>query len=207
VSTTVVVIVVLVVVIVALLVVGGVVALRRRRSDRLREEFGSEYEREIVSAPTRIAAEKELRERQKRHRTLDVRPLKPDERAGYSESWNQIQNEFVDSPGDAVREADRLVIAIMRKRGYPTDDFDQRAADVSVEHPDVVEHYRDAHLVAVAHERGDADTEDLRRAAISYRSLVRALLDDRTEEHDRTGSTDSPNGMPQRSTANERSEA
>ena len=86
-----------------------------------------------------------------------------------------------------MREADRLVIAIMRKRGYPTDDFDQRAADVSVDHPDVVEHYREAHQIAVAHERGDAGTEDLRQAAIAYRSLVVALLDDdRSEPTDRT---------------------
>ncbi len=139
-STTV--IIILIVIIVALVAVGGVFYVRQKRSERLREEFGPEYEREVASAPSRPEAEKELQARQKRHRTLDVRPLERDERAGYRESWERVQNEFVDSPGDAVREADRLVIAIMRKRGYPTDDFDQRAADVSVDHPDVVEHYR-----------------------------------------------------------------
>jgi hypothetical protein len=213
-STTV--IVVLIVIIVALVAVGGFLYLRHKRSERLREEFGSEYEREVAGAPSRAAAEKELHERQKRHRALDIRPLERDEREGYRESWKQVQNEFVDSPGDAVREADRLVIAIMRKRGYPTDDFDRRVADVSVDHPDVVEHYRVAHGVAVAHERGDAGTEDLRQAAIAYRSLVGALLDDRSEVSDRTESTNSTNGAdstngagqrPERSTTTDRSDA
>jgi hypothetical protein len=197
VSTTV--IVILIVIIVALVAVGGAFYLRQKRSERLREEFGPEYEREVASAPSRPEAEKELQARQKRHRALDVRPLERDERAGYRNSWERVQNEFVDSPGDAVREADRLVIAIMRKRGYPTDDFDQRAADVSVDHPDVVEHYRQAHRIAVAHERGEADTEDLRLAAIAYRSLVVALLDDdRSEPTDRTESTNSPDGAEKR---------
>ena len=206
-STTV--IVVLVVIIVALVAVGGFLYLRHKRSERLREEFGSEYEREVAGAPSRAAAEKELQERQKRHRALDIRPLERDEREGYRESWRQVQNEFVDSPGDAVREADRLVIAIMRKRGYPTDDFDRRVADVSVDHPDVVEHYRVAHRIAVAHERGDAGTEDLRQAAIAYRSLVGALLDDRSEVTDRTESRNSTNGAekrPDRSTNTDRSD-
>ena len=195
-STTV--IVILLVIIVALVAVGGAFYLRQKRSERLREEFGPEYEREVASAPSRPEAEKELPARQKRHRMLDVRPLERNERAGYRESWERVQNEFVDSPGDAVREADRLVIAIMRKRGYPTDDFDQRAADVSVDHPDVVEHYREAHRIAVIHERGDAGTEDLRQAAIAYRSLVVALLDDRSEPTDRTESTNSPDGAEKR---------
>ena len=180
-STTVVVIIILIVVIVALLAAGGVLYLRRKRSEQLRETFGSEYEREVAGAPSRSVAEKGLQERQKRHDTLDIRALNHDERADYRFSWEKVQRGFVDSPGDAVREADRLVIAIMAARGYPTDDFDQRAADMSVEHPDVVEHYRRAHQIAVAHERGDADTEQLRQAAISYRSLVQALLDTRTD--------------------------
>ena len=177
-----VVIVILIVVILALLAVGAALYLRRRRSEQLREQFGPEYEREVADAPNRAAAEKDLQARQKRHNTLDIRPLERDERVGYRESWDKLQGEFVDSPGDAVREADRLVIAIMASRGYPTDDFDQRAADVSVEHPEVVEHYRRAHQIAVAHARGDADTEDLRQAAISYRSLVQALLEDTTPD-------------------------
>jgi hypothetical protein len=172
------VIIILIVVIVGLLVASVFLYLHRKRSERLRETFGSEYDREVADAPNRATAEKGLQERQKRHRMLDIRPLEHDERAGYHDSWEQVQRGFVDSPSEAVREADRLVIAIMATRGYPTDDFDQRADDMSVEHPDVVEHYRRAHQVAVAHERGDADTEQLRQAAISYRSLVQALLGD-----------------------------
>jgi hypothetical protein len=179
------VIVILIVVILALLAVGAALYLRRRRSEQLRGQLGPEYEREVADAPNRAAAEKDLQARKKRHHTLDIRPLERDERVGYRESWDKVQREFVDAPGDAVREADRLVIAIMATRGYPTDDFDQRAADVSVEHPDVVEHYRRAHQIAVAHARGDAGTEDLRQAAISYRSLVQALLD-RTQDDSRT---------------------
>jgi hypothetical protein len=223
-STAVIVILIVVVVIVVIAVAGFY--LRRQRSARLRAEFGSEYERELKNAPNRTAAEKHLQGRQKRHCGLDLRPLERSERADYRKSWDHVQNEFVDSPGDAVRDADRLVIAIMRKRGYPTDDFDQRAADVSVEHPEVVEHYRDAHRVAVAHERGDAGTEQLRTAAISYRSLVQALLEDKsesqgtTEEHnttvepDRNGSANSPNRAsrqdeqrPDRSSTSDRSKA
>jgi hypothetical protein len=185
-----VVIVILIVVILALLAMGAALYLRRRRSEQLREQFGPEYEREVAGAPNRAAAEKDLQARQKRHNTLDIRPLERDERVGYRESWDKLQGEFVDSPGDAVREADRLVIAIMASRGYPTDDFDQRAADVSVEHPEVVEHYRRAHQIAVAHARGDAGTEDLRQAAISYRSLVQALLDDTTPDNGTTPADD-----------------
>lgn len=181
-----VVIVILIVVILALFAVSAGLYFRRRRSEQLREQFGPEYEREVASAPNRAAAEKDLQARQKRHNTLDIRPLERDERVGYRESWDKLQSEFVDSPGDAVREADRLVIAIMATRGYPTDDFDQRAADVSVEHPEVVEHYRRAHQIALAHAHGDAGTEDLRQAAISYRSLVQALLDDTTQDDRRT---------------------
>ena len=203
-STTI--IVILIVVVVALLAVSAALYLRRKRSEQLREEFGSEYERKVSEAPNRSAAEKELQGRKKRHDTLDIRPLEDTERASYRESWEKIQRGFVDSPGDAVRAADRLVIAIMSTRGYPTDDFDQRADDVSVEHPEVVQHYRSAHQVAVAHERGDAGTEDLRHAAISYRSLVQALLDDdQSQQHDpaqqqdrtaaeRSAPVDSPNG-------------
>ena len=185
-----VVIVILIVVILALLAVGAALYLRRRRSEQLREQFGPEYEREVAGAPNRAAAEKDLQGRQKRHNTLDIRPLEHDERVGYRESWDKLQGAFVDSPGDAVREADRLVIAIMASRGYPTDDFDQRAADVSVEHPEVVEHYRRAHQIAVAHARGDAGTEDLRQAAISYRSLVQALLDDTNSDDGTTPADD-----------------
>lgn len=181
-------IVIVVVVIISVIAVGGFLYSRHQRSERLRTDFGSEYERKVADAPSRSAGENDLAERQKRHRSLNIRPLDREEREGYRTSWNQLQGQFVDSPADAVREADVLVVAIMRKRGYPTDNFDQRADDISVEHPEVVEHYRAAHHVAMAQERGDAGTEQLRKAAISYRSLVQALLEDKPDEHDRNGS-------------------
>lgn len=128
-------------------------------------------------------AEKELAERRKRHQQLDLRPLDPATAERFRGDWKRIQGEFVDDPGGAVEKSDSLVTTIMRERGYPVDDFDQRAADVSVEHPRVVEHYREARRVRDAHRESRAGTEDLREAVTSYRSLVDALLDE--------GSTDS----------------
>ena len=183
------------IVVVAVVIAGGAALFfgRRQRSRRLHQTFGSEYDREVAGS-NRGAAEKDLRQRQKRHSAFDIRPLEDAERDRYRRSWDQLQSQFVDSPANAVREADILVISIMRTRGYPTDDFDQRAQDISVEHPEVVQHYRDAHRVAVAQQSGDAGTEELRKAAISYRSLVTALLHDKpdnTQQH-RTGTANPP---------------
>jgi hypothetical protein len=185
-------IVILIIIVVALIALGAILYLRRRRSERLRSDFGSEYDRKIADAPSRSAGEKALTERQKRYRELDIRPLDRVARDSYRTSWNKLQGQFVDSPADAVRQADTLVIAIMRSRGYPTDNFDQRAEDISVEHPEVVEHYRAAHQVAMAQQRGHAGTEQLRRAAISYRSLVDALLEDPAEA---SNGNDAPNSF------------
>lgn len=191
------VVVILILVIVVLIVIGGVLYFRHQRSERLRTEFGSEYDRKVADSPSRGAGEKELQERQKRHNALNIRPLDGVERDNYRRSWDQLQGQFVDSPSQAVGEADALVVAIMRKRGYPTDNFDQRADDISVEHPEVVQHYRAAHQVAIAQQRGDAGTEDLRQAAISYRSLVEALLEDQSEAEGRDGSAHSSSGHRQ----------
>jgi hypothetical protein len=184
-------VVILIVVIVVLIVLGGILYFRHQRSERLRTDFGSEYDRKVADAPSRGAAEKDLKERQKRHSTLNIRPLDRAERDGYRRSWDQLQGQFVDSPSKAVGEADVLVIAIMRKRGYPTENFDQRADDISVEHPEVVQHYRAAHKIATAQQRGAAGTEDLRKAAISYRCLIQALLEDKPEGDERKGASDS----------------
>lgn len=183
-------VIILIVVIVVLIALGGMLYLRHQRSDRLRADFGSEYDRKVADSSSRGAGEKDLTARQKRHRAMDIRPLDREERDSYRTSWDRLQGQFVDSPATAVREADTLVVAIMRKRGYPTDNFDQRADDISVEHPEVVEHYRAAHHVAMAQERGDAGTEELRKAAISYRSLVQALLEDKSGGGERNGSSD-----------------
>lgn len=181
-----VIVVIVVVVVLAALVGGGLAIARKRRSQQLQEEFGPEYDRVVEGSGSRGEAEKELAERRKRHQQLDLRPIDPQTRERFQGDWKRIQGEFVDDPGGAVEKADSLVTTIMRERGYPVDDFDQRANDISVEHPRVVENYREARRVRDAQRNGSADTEDLRGAVTSYRSLVEALLDDR-DDHDRDG--------------------
>ena len=180
-------IVVIVVVVVLLLAGGGLVLARRKRSEQLQESFGPEYDRVLDRSGSKSEAEAELAERRKRHEQLDLRSLDPQTRERFRGDWKQIQGEFVDDPGGAVDKADSLVTTIMRERGYPVDDFDQRADDISVEHPRVVENYRDARRVRDAHRNGSAETEDLRGAVTSYRSLVDALLDEGGDGHDGGG--------------------
>jgi hypothetical protein len=172
------VIVVIVVVVVLALAGGGLALARRKRSEQLQEQFGPEYDRAVEQADSKGEAEKELAERRKRHQQLDLRPLDPQTAERFRGDWKRIQGDFVDDPGGAVEKADSLVVTIMRERGYPVEDFDQRAADISVEHPRVVEHYREARRVHDAHRESRAGTEDLREAVTSYRSLVDALLDE-----------------------------
>jgi hypothetical protein len=157
------------------------VARRRQRTAHLQERFGPEYGRAVEDADSRRSAERDLSEREQRREHLDIRPLSPAARDRYAESWRDTQARFVDDPGSAVGDADRLVQQVMSERGYPTDDFEQRAADISVDHPDVVEHYRAAHGIALAHERGETDTEELRKSFVHYRTLFEQLLvvDDR----------------------------
>jgi hypothetical protein len=172
------VIIVIVVVVVLLLAGGGLVLARRKRSQELQEQFGPEYERAVEKSDSKSEAEKELAARRKRHAELDLHPLDPQTRERFRGDWKQVQGEFVDDPGGAVDKADSLVTTIMRERGYPVEDFDRRADDISVEHPRVVENYREARRVRDAHRNGSAGTEDLRGAVTSYRSLVDALLDE-----------------------------
>jgi len=148
----------------------------KRRTGKLKEAFGPEYERSKMEAGSRRKAESELAARQTRREALDIRPLSPEARARYSASWQQVQSGFVDEPGAAVTEADRLVSAVMRDRGYPMDDFDQRSADISVDLPHVVDNYRAAHAISMANDHGKASTEDLRQAVVHYRSLFDELL-------------------------------
>jgi len=152
-------------------------ATRARRTRSLQDRFGREYGRTIEHAGDKREAERELREREKRHEQLDLRPLAPEQRDRYIEQWEVTQGRFVDDPSGAVAEADRLVQRVMKDRGYPVDDFEQRVADISVEHPDLVEKYRTAHGVAQASERGQASTEDLRHSVRHYRALFVELLD------------------------------
>ncbi len=179
---------ILVIAVVVLGIAGLLVFLAgsKRRTMRLRDRFGPEYDRVLARTDDRKAAEAELQIRERRHSQLDLRPLDPASAARYQQQWRDAQGRFVDSPSTAIQEADALITSVMRDRGYPMDRFEQRAADLSVEHPDVVNEYRAAHRVAMANERGEASTEDLRGAMIHYRSLFERLID--TGEHAREAS-------------------
>ena len=166
------------VVLVVLIAVAVVVTTRRRRSEKLQEQYGPEYERTVEESGGRRQAESDLSERSKRAEGLDIRPLTAESRESYSESWRQTQSEFVDSPEEAVGKADELVQEVMRERGYPVENFEQAAADVSVEHPRVVGEYRAAHAISMAQQHGEASTEDLRQAMVHYRALFEELLND-----------------------------
>ena len=166
-------------VLIALVLVAVVVwlAMRERRSRTLRERFGPEYQRTVETTDSKRDAEAELSARAKRRDDLDIRPLPAAARERYLDEWRQVQGRFVDDPEGAVRDADMLIQSAMRDRGYPVDDFEQRSADVSVDHPRVVENYREGHRLADASARGDGSTEDLRRAMQHYRTLFEELVE------------------------------
>jgi hypothetical protein len=163
----------------AVLVVAGIVAwfsLRKRRTEKLRAQFGAEYDRAVKEDGGRRHAEAGLKERTARVKSLNLRPLAARDRARFVESWGRVQARFVDGPGGAVTEADQLLRDVMSTRGYPVSDFEQRAADISVDHPLVMENYRTAHAIAVRQTQGRANTEDLRQAMIHYRTLFGELV-------------------------------
>ena len=168
--------IILAVVIVATLAAVALIVSRRRRSEHLKQHFGREYEHALELKGDRAKAEAELAEREKRVEKLDIRPLDPAERERFTAQWTEVQARFVDDPPRAVAFADALLGDVMKARGYPLSDFEQRAGDISVEHPAVVEHYRAGHDIAVRHERGKAGTEDLRQAMIHYRALFEDLV-------------------------------
>lgn len=149
----------------------------RKRTERLKERFGPEYERTVGEAGEQSGAEDELAARERKRDKLDIIPLSPGAREKYADSWRTVQTAFVDNPSSAVGDADRLVTQVMRDRGYPIDDFDQRAADISVDHPKVVENYRTAHSIYLLQEEGDVGTEDQREAFVHYRALFEKLLE------------------------------
>jgi FtsZ-interacting cell division protein ZipA len=165
-------IIVAIAIVVAIIVVLGLwMALRRRG---LRSQFGPEYDRVADRRGSRWKADSELLARKQRREKLDIRPLPPEARERYGNSWQRVQAEFVDQPYGAVDEADQLVNTVMRERGYPMDNFEQHAADLSVDYPKLVDNYREAH--AVATRQKSANTEDLRRAMLHYRALFEELL-------------------------------
>ena len=174
------------VVVLALILIAVVAALSGRRRQRLREHFGPEYERVASEEGDPRRADRILAEREERVKKLDIRPLPESARAQFVEQWRAVQARFVDDPRGAVGDADALIGEAMQARGYPVSDFEQRAADVSVEHPGVVVDYRTAHEIA---RRRDIGTEDLRRAMVHYRSLFEALVspsgrDERVQERE-----------------------
>ena len=162
------------------IVVGGIAALlflRKRRTERLRARFGGEeYTRAVKEEGNRRHAEAGLEKRTERVEAFHVRSLTAGDRARFVESWRKVQARFVDGPAGAVTEADQLLGDVMSTRGYPVSDFEQRAADISVDHPLVLENYRAAHQSALRQTRGQASTEDLRQAMIHYRTLFEELV-------------------------------
>jgi hypothetical protein len=167
---------------VAIAIVVGVLAAylaRQRQTEGLKERFGPEYDRAVSERGEQRAAEEELAERERKREQLDIVPLAPEARDKYAGSWREVQTRFVDDPPGAVNDADRLVTDVMRERGYPIDDFEQRAADISVDHPEVVSNYRAAHAIYMKQQNGGGETEDLRQAFVHYRALFEELLDTR----------------------------
>ena len=183
------------VVVALFVVVATIIILNRRRTERLRKQFGPEYDRTVAElGGKRGKAEDRLAERSERVQKLAIRPLSSTERARYVDEWGRVQAHFVDAPAGAVTEADQLLGDVMAACGYPVGEFEQRAADISVDHPVVAQNYRAAHEIALRQASGRATTEDLRRAMIHYRALFedlvglphvvesRPVLDDRTAD-------------------------
>jgi len=169
----------IIIAVVVMLVAGIVILLsiRKRRTKRLRTQFGgAEYTRAVKDGGSRQQAEVALDKRVDRVESFHIQPLGSGDRARFLESWRKVQARFVDGPGGAVTEADQLLRDVMSTRGYPVSEFEQRAADLSVDHPLVLEHYRSAHEIAVRQTHGEASTEDLRQAMIHYRTLFEELV-------------------------------
>lgn len=162
-----------IVIVVVLVVAAAIVLPGRLRRQRLRRQFGPEYERVVDGTGDRTAAEQELAQREERHSKLELRTLSDTARADYLRRWTVIQERFVDEPAGAIGDADRLVTEVMAHRGYPTGDFDQQADDLSVRHAQEVTRYREAHRLAA--NAGAASTDDLRQAMLDYRELVQSL--------------------------------
>jgi hypothetical protein len=154
----------------------GTASFRSRRTTRYQDKFGSEYDRTVESTGTEKKARNELKARQKHIDTLNIRELSTRERERYIADWTAVQADFVDQPGQATQKADHLIMEVMQLRDYPVSDFEQRAADVSINYPDLVNNYRAARVIAVKNETHQADTEELRQAMILYRSLFDELV-------------------------------
>lgn len=175
-----------VIVIIVVLAVVGVAAwagLRTRRADgsrTLKERFGDEYDRAVEHASDTSEAERELERRVERHERLQITELSQQDRDRYAEAWLDVQRRFVDDPEATLGDADRLITGAMHDRGYPTEHFDQKVEDLSVEHADTLNAYREAHEIADRHERQGVSTDELRRAMQHYRTIFEAIVETRT---------------------------
>jgi hypothetical protein len=165
------------VIVAILIVIAAVVVMRRRKSNQLKSRFGPEYDRAVRQQDGDARrAEATLEDRERRVEAFPLRPLSPVDREAYAMEWAAVQRRFVDDPSAAVGTADRLVNRVMTDRGYPMTNFEQRAADISVSYPAVVQNYRAGHEIVVRHSDGQATTEELRQAMVHYRSLFDELL-------------------------------
>jgi len=167
----------IVLIIVALVIIAAVVyGVQVGRRKKLQSTFGPEYDRVVADTGSRTEGEKELREREKRHAELELKPLSAESQATYSAAWEEVQMQFVDNPTEAVSTADELVTRLIAERGYPTGDYDDQLSNLSVEHASTLQHYRDAHEISLRSADGTASTEDLRQALVHYRALFADLL-------------------------------
>jgi hypothetical protein len=167
-------------VVLALVVMGILLALvfiRQKQSERLHDQFGAEYDHTVEALGNEKKAQTELKERQQHVKTLDIHPLSVGERQRYLADWAAVQSKFVDEPGQAIVDADHLIMEVMQLRAYPVSDFEQRAADISVNYPALVSNYRAARAIALKNEQQQADTEELRQAMIYYHSLFDELVE------------------------------
>ena len=166
-----------VVVVLVLVALAAWYFVQKKQSVRLQQRFGPEYGRTVDELGSRAKAESELKARENRVGKLNIVPLAPSDAARFSQAWANLQGSFVDNPKEVVAQADQLVRELMVQRGYPMADFEHRAADISVDHPAVVENYRAAQVIAARDTRGEATTEDLRNAVVHYRVLFNELLE------------------------------
>jgi hypothetical protein len=164
-------------VVLALIAVAAWFFYQKKQSQGLQQRFGPEYSRTVDELGSQTKAESELKAREKRVERLNILPLAPADATRFSEAWKALQGRFVDDPKGSFVQADQLVRELMSKRGYPLGDFERRAADISVDHPAVVEHYRAAQAIVLRNGRGEADTEELRKAVVHYRALFNELLE------------------------------
>lgn len=165
----------------AAVIVAVAVTSSRRKTRRLKEHYGREYERLVSETGSQKGAEAELTARERTRRKLEIVPLTPSAMSDFTTRWHEVQTRFVDNPATAVGVADRLVAEVMRARGYPVDDFDRRAADISVDYPEIAENYRAAHGIHLSQQHGDVNTEQQREAFVHYRALFEKLLETKTD--------------------------